>query len=231
MSSISTILKFPHSALRNVGNRALFSTAGLVLVTSSCFPSVASAATLLSDNFNAENSGIGAGNYTGFVNWNVTRGSVDLIGNGSVDFFFPDNGLYLDLDGSTSAAGKLESKNTYSFNAGDTINLDFKLAGSQRGDVNSVTVSLGSLYNEVFTLPSATPFTTITRSFIVASATSTGLIFDHAGSDNFGLFLDNVVLSSTSASTAVPEPFTIIGTLIGGTTAVRMRKKLKADKA
>jgi hypothetical protein len=34
MSSISTILKFPHSAMRNVGNRALFSTAGLALVTS-----------------------------------------------------------------------------------------------------------------------------------------------------------------------------------------------------
>ena len=28
--------------------------------------------------------------------------------------------------------------------------------------------------------------------------------------------------------TAVPEPFTIIGTLIGGTAAFRMRKKLKA---
>ena len=28
--------------------------------------------------------------------------------------------------------------------------------------------------------------------------------------------------------TAVPEPFTIIGTIIGGTAAFRMRKKLKA---
>jgi hypothetical protein len=163
------------------------------------------------------------------ANWNVTRGSVDLLGNGLFDFF-PGNGLYLDLDGSTLAAGKLESKNTYSFNAGDTINLDFKLAGSQRGGTDTVTVSLGSLYNEVFTLPSANPFTTITRSFTVSSATSAGLIFDHAGADNNGLLLDNVVLSSNSASTAVPEPFTIIGTLIGGTAAVRMRKKLKADK-
>jgi outer membrane protein assembly factor BamB len=30
-----------------------------------------------------------------------------------------------------------------------------------------------------------------------------------------------------SNSTAVPEPFTIIGTLVGGTAAMRMRKKLK----
>ena len=28
----------------------------------------------------------------------------------------------------------------------------------------------------------------------------------------------------------VPEPFTIIGTIIGGTAALRMRKKLKAAK-
>ena len=32
------------------------------------------------------------------------------------------------------------------------------------------------------------------------------------------------------ASTAVPEPFTIIGTLIGGSAALRMRKKLKSTK-
>jgi Concanavalin A-like lectin/glucanases superfamily len=31
-----------------------------------------------------------------------------------------------------------------------------------------------------------------------------------------------------SATTSVPEPFTIIGTLIGGTAALRMRKKLKS---
>ena len=31
----------------------------------------------------------------------------------------------------------------------------------------------------------------------------------------------------TTVATAVPEPFTVIGTLIGGTAALRMRKKLK----
>ena len=32
------------------------------------------------------------------------------------------------------------------------------------------------------------------------------------------------------ASTAVPEPFTIIGTIVGGSAALRMRKKLKSTK-
>ena len=37
----------------------------------------------------------------------------------------------------------------------------------------------------------------------------------------------SVTISSFSAPTSVPEPFTIIGTLVGGTAAIRMRKKLK----
>jgi hypothetical protein len=36
------------------------------------------------------------------------------------------------------------------------------------------------------------------------------------------------VVDTSATATAVPEPFTIIGTLIGGTAAFRMRKKLKA---
>jgi hypothetical protein len=43
---------------------------------------------------------------------------------------------------------------------------------------------------------------------------------------NSGVAIDNVNLTA-AAATSVPEPFTIIGTLIGGTAAARMRKKLK----
>ncbi len=39
------------------------------------------------------------------------------------------------------------------------------------------------------------------------------------------LQLDNVVVDVA----AVPEPFTIIGSLVGGTAALRMRKKLKSN--
>jgi hypothetical protein len=35
-------------------------------------------------------------------------------------------------------------------------------------------------------------------------------------------------IPGTPRGTAVPEPFTIVGTLIGGTAALRMRKKLKS---
>ncbi|WP_310421808.1 PEP-CTERM sorting domain-containing protein [Chamaesiphon sp. VAR_48_metabat_135_sub] len=39
------------------------------------------------------------------------------------------------------------------------------------------------------------------------------------------------VISGDLVSTSVPEPFTIIGTLIGGTAAFRMKKKLGTDKS
>uniref|UniRef100_UPI00286A544B PEP-CTERM sorting domain-containing protein n=1 Tax=Chamaesiphon sp. VAR_48_metabat_135_sub TaxID=2964699 RepID=UPI00286A544B len=43
-----------------------------------------------------------------------------------------------------------------------------------------------------------------------------------------GNYLALAFAPDASNSTAVPEPFTIIGTLVGGTAAIRMRKKLKA---
>ncbi len=48
--------------------------------------------------------------------------------------------------------------------------------------------------------------------------------------NNFTAGDANFVLSgnAVTASTSVPEPFTIVGTLIGGTVALRMRKKLKS---
>ncbi|WP_306297041.1 Calx-beta domain-containing protein [Nostoc sp. C052] len=158
---------------------------------------------LLSDNFNTENNGVGVLNYLNLANWNVARGNVDLLGNGSYDSL-PGNGLYLDLDGSTFSAGKLESKTTFNFNAGDKVTLKFSLAGSQRGDINSVTVSLGSIFTETFTLNSSQPFTEFTRSFIISSPASGKLVFDHAGNDNIGLLLDNVKLSKTANGKIIP---------------------------
>jgi hypothetical protein len=53
-------------------------------------------------------------------------------------------------------------------------------------------------------------------------------------SSDFGDFNNTISGAGTitpSTTTAVPEPFTIFGTLIGGTAAMRMRKKLADDKA
>jgi hypothetical protein len=54
----------------------------------------------------------------------------------------------------------------------------------------------------------------------------------YAASGSTGIYFGNFTAFSITpaAATSVPEPFTIIGSLIGGTAAFRMRKKLAASK-
>ncbi|MEH2250300.1 PEP-CTERM sorting domain-containing protein [Nostoc sp.] len=194
--------------------------------------SAATVTTLLQDDFNQENNGVGALNYNKFTNFDVIKGSVDLIGNGFFDFF-PSNGLYVDLDGSTFLAGTLQSKQTFNFQAGDIVNLSFQLAGNQRnGMIDPVTVSLGSLYTETFSLPQSDGFTTFSRNFTVtsASATSATLNFQETGTDNIGLLLDNVTLTKS-----VPEPGSIMGLLafgaFGATSLCKRKQQQSATNA
>jgi hypothetical protein len=154
----------------------------------------------LVDNFNSENGGVGALNYTGFANWNVTAGSVDLIGNGFFDFY-PGNGLYVDLDGSTFQGGTLTTK--VSFSPGNYA-LSFELGGSQRGDTNLVDVAFGP-YVEQSVVPTNQPLTLISRTVtLLAPAT---LSFTNEGGDDVGAILDNV---SVQGPSSVPEPASIV---------------------
>lgn len=172
---------------------------------------------LINDNFNSEAAGPGTttGNYNSFQNFSVTRGSVDLINNSAgwgnnVGIF--GHGLFVDLDGSTNSAGKMESQVLTL--APGTYTLTFDLAGSQRNDhspTDTVTVSLGGLFSQAITLPYDAPFGN--NSFtITTGSTSTGsLVFDASGGDNQGLLLDNVHLTFTPASpTPVPEPASVL---------------------
>jgi hypothetical protein len=67
---------------------------------------------------------------------------------------------------------------------------------------------------------------------VAFSGTAQSISF--AGAAN-GIVFDDITFGSITpgpGTTAVPEPFTIVGTLVGGTAALRMRKKLKSsDKA
>lgn len=180
----------------------------------------AQAAVLFSDNFNAETQGL---NYTGFANWTVTAGSIDLIGPGFFDFY-PGNGNYVDLDGTTGAQNPAGGITTNMSFAAGSYTLKFNLGGSTRGDSNDVRVSLGD-FSQLITLASGAGFTSQMFTF-----TTTGgqLSFTNLGnSDNLGLILDNV-----SVSSAVPEPATWAMMLLGffglGALSARRRKALVA---
>lgn len=147
-----------------------------------------------SDDFNAENGGDASLNYSGFANWDVTDGTVDIIGNGTFDFF-PGEGLFVDLDGSTSDSGVLETQMAFPLLDGGTYRLTFDLAGSQRGTAESVDVTLGTVYAETFPLASADPLATITRDIVITASELATLSFENAGGDNIGAILDNVTLN------------------------------------
>jgi hypothetical protein len=161
------------------------------------------ATVIFSDNFNTENGGIGQLNYNHFANWSVSNGTVDLIGSPGFFDFFPGNGLYLDLDGTTFQAGTFTSIGIQ-VTPGNYM-LSFLLAGSQRGDVNTVQVNVsGGLASSTYTLGSNVPLTLETMSFTVLAPMTINLSFLNEGiSDNIGLILDNVNLDRVS--TAVPD--------------------------
>jgi hypothetical protein len=174
------------------------------------------------DDFNAENGGVGAVNYNGFAQWSVSDGTVDLIGNGFFDAY-PGNGLYVDLDGSSGNAGVLTSV-PIALTPGSYV-LEFDLGTLSGFAANTMTVSLGGEYSEIFQESDAglsPTFNLISRPITVASAGSLSLVFDHPGGDDFGLVIDNVRL------TLVPEPgslaLLIAGAIAMGLAALRRRR-------
>jgi len=176
----------------------------------------ASAATVLSDNFDSASQTL---NWAGDSVFAVTGGSVDLIGTGFYDFY-PGNGNYVDLDGSTGYGNSPASQLTSlaSFGAG-AYTLSFQLGGNARGAAPKTTVvSLGN-WSTSITLNSGDPLSTYTFSF---NTTGGNLVFGENGpSDQQGNILDNVGLTA-----GVPEPATWALMISGfGMAGVALRRR------
>lgn len=210
-----------------------------------CASGVAGASPIFQDDFNGENAGHEALNYSSFSHWRVASGTgtVDLIGNGGTFDFLPGNGLYVDLDGSTGLAGLLEST-PISAPAGNYV-LSFDLAGSHRntiesvisffsneqapaakGPVSSLPLNLG--VTQILNITSSQGFQTYEVPFSLATLGSFNIAFQSLGGngDNIGALLDNVSV------TPVPEPSTILLLASGffGVAIYGKRRKWNSDQ-
>jgi hypothetical protein len=136
------------------------------------------------------------------------------INNSVVDGFFRNatrlNGQILDNP-------LTEGVNTYNYAAFAPLNISGSAIALMRGQENRSNVMMA--------------YQNIGAGSIFAITDQN--VWDNVGStstnDNARLF-QNLLGANTGAPTSVPEPFTIVGTLIGGTAAMRMRKKLKVTK-
>ncbi|MES2193625.1 MAG: PEPxxWA-CTERM sorting domain-containing protein [Pseudomonadota bacterium] len=186
---------------------------GLVLAAVFCASvSVANAGIVFQDNFNATTTqGL---NQTTFANWNVSSGSVDVIGDGGPYAYFPvGHGNYVDLNGSSGQPGAITTKTLF---AAGTYSVSFDLAGSQGGAGNidpsshttKIEFSIGGVTQEL-TLDPTAPFTTHT--FLFTTTGEGALTFRDlaGGNNNVGNILDNVTVS------AVPEPSTWAMMILG----------------
>jgi PEP-CTERM motif len=215
-------------------SKSLFGAATVILAIG--FAQSSYAGVVLSDNFDSDAQRlnfIGDSSFTSTQPANISPAtaiaSTDLIGTGFFDFY-PGNGNYVDLDGSTGTgftpAGQLTSNNA--FGAGQYI-LKFDLGGNARGvGDQTTTITLGTDFSVSIKLASNAPLTTFTYAF--TAATGGNLVFtEQDSSSQQGNILDNVVL------TAVPEPSTwammILGFMGVGFMAYRRKNKSAAGFA
>lgn len=149
---------------------------------------------LLAEDFDGENDRLYQLNYTGFAQWDVVAGTVDLVGTPPFDDFLPRaQGMYVDLDGTSKEAGTLRSKRSFALRPG-RYRLEFKVSGTPRPHQppNTVIVSLGSVLTDTITMPSYAPLQRTVHTFEVRAPTRAHLSFAHLGGDDYGIFLDDI---------------------------------------
>lgn len=161
------------------------------------------------------NGGFETGNFTGWTN----------DGSQSVGITSPalsNNGTNVAYFGKVGSLGFISQ--TVATTAGQNYQLSYQLySDGQTPNEFQVQINNTNVFDQL-NIP-INSFTTYSFNF---AGTGSDTIKFGGRNDPAYLQLDNVAVNAIAA-TSVPEPFTIIGTLIGGTAAFRMRKKLKAD--
>jgi MYXO-CTERM domain-containing protein len=187
------------------------------VIASSSFVQNAVAGPLFFDNFNSDTPGLN----TTPAGWSLTQGSVDIIG-GSFGFnYYPGNGYYIDLNGSTYQYGGIRPDQIFlpgtylvTFNLGSSVGGE---GGVDAGPTPKVTeVFLGNSTPVYISLPNLPPDWTY-QSYYLTTTIPGSLVFDSLPDNppnspyaaNVGNILDNVSVSQA------PLPATWTAMLVG----------------
>lgn len=179
-------------------------------------------ATIVPDQFNSENGGVGTLNYYGFADYHVTSGSVDLIGTGFYDNF-PGNGMYVDMAGTTGQYGALTTNTVY---AAGTYHVTLGLGGTiYSGISDGVSLDWGS---DSWSSGDLAGLTAQTFDFdITLDVASAITISDlgHSGNANIGATLFGLTVEPSQKGD-VPEPLTLslMGAGLAGMGVLRRRR-------
>jgi hypothetical protein len=136
--------------------------------------------------------------------------------------------IVFSFDWGVTNQGVNKLQTQYTVNGTNWINVGSLLTATPNAFTNNLSVNFGTLgittanNNANFGVRLVSAYDSTLGTYGSASG---GIYNNNSGNWRF----DNVVFSGTASATAVPEPFTIVGTVMGGAAALRMRKRLKVE--
>ena len=156
--------------------------------------------------------------------WQLTHGSVDVVGPGLYADLCAGSGTCVDLDGSSGVAGTIGRQ--FDLRAGVHYVARFDLAGNRRqSGSESGEVTFGTSSMRYLLDATQTSYVNYMLSFQPIASGPAALTFSAVGDDFGGAILDNIVIEQLTV--AAPAPGGLFGMAMAGGAFCARRSRLR----